>query len=147
MRHADDDLLAAELGRGADDRLERGDGALAAVQAEALGARELDVEELLEALGLGEVLEDLALVLGGGGEHAARALDPGLDPGLLLRVLDVHELDADRAAVGLLQHLHDLAQRGLLQAQHVVEVELAVEIGVGEAVGAIVELGMLLRCG
>ena len=65
MRHADDDLVAAELGRGADDRLQRRDRALAAVEPEALGARELDVQELLEALGLGEVLEDLALLLGG----------------------------------------------------------------------------------
>ena len=77
-------------------------------------------------------------------EQAARTLDPGLDPGLLLRVLDVHELDADRAGVGLAQDLHDLAQGGLLQAQHVVEVELAVEVGVGEAVALVVELGVVV---
>jgi hypothetical protein len=147
VRHAQHDLLHAQAGRGADDRLERRDRALAAVQAEALGARELDVEELLEALGLGEVLQDLALLLRLGGVEPVRALDPGLDPGLLLRVLDVQELDADRAGVGLAQDLDDLAERGLLQAEHVVEVELAAQVGVGEAVGAVVELGVVRVAG
>ena len=97
MRHADHDLVDAELGRTADDRLERRHRALAAVQAEALGARELDVEEALEALGDDELLEDLLLALGGRPQQVVRALHPGLDPGLLVGILDVHELDADLA--------------------------------------------------
>ena len=56
-----------------------------------------------------------------------------------IRVLDVHVLDADRAAVGLAQVVDDLAQRGLSPGD--VEVELAVEVGLGETVGAVVELG------
>ena len=147
MRHAEHDLLHTEARRRADDGLERRDGALAAVEAESLGARELDLEELLEALRLGELLEDGPLVLGGRVEDAARALDPGLDPALLIRLLDVQELDADGRAVRLLQHLHDLTEGRLLEAQHVVEIERPVEVGVGEAVGAVVELGMMVAAG
>ena len=56
MRHADHDLLDAELAAALDDLLEAGDQRFAAVEPEALGADELDVEELLEALGLDDAL-------------------------------------------------------------------------------------------
>jgi hypothetical protein len=55
--HADDDLLDAEGAAALDDLLQRG-SAPRAVEAEALGAGVLDVEELLEALGLHELVED-----------------------------------------------------------------------------------------
>ena len=70
------------------------------------------------------------------------ALDPALDPGFLVGVLDVHELDADRAAIGIAQNLHDLAQAGGLAAEHVVDEDRLVQVGVGEAVGKWVQLGM-----
>ena len=82
-----------------------------------------------------------------GREQVVRAFHALLDPGLLLRILDVHELDADLGRVGLAQDLDDPAERRLLEAEHVVEEELALEIGVGEAVGLGVELGMLLVAG
>ena len=56
MRHADDDLLHAEVAAALDDLLERRDQRLAAVEAEALGAGVFDVEELLEALRLDQLL-------------------------------------------------------------------------------------------
>ena len=43
-------------------------------------------------------------------EPAWHALDLGLDPALLLGVLDVHVLDADRAAVRVAQHAEQLAE-------------------------------------
>ena len=54
---------------------------------------------------------------------------------------DVHELDADLPAVGAAQDLEDLAHGRGLEAEHVVDEDRAVEIGVGEAVG----LGLQLR--
>ena len=66
-------------------------------------------EELLERLGGVEPLEDVALVVGG--ELGRDALDLLLDPALLLGILDVHVLDADRAAVGVAQHVEDVAER------------------------------------
>jgi hypothetical protein len=49
------------------------------------------------------------------------ALDALLDPGLLLRVGDVHELDAERAAVGALEDVEHLADGREFQAEHVVD--------------------------
>ena len=64
MRHADDDLLDAELAAALDDLLQRRHHRLGAVEAEALGAGVLDVGELLEGLGLDQLVEDRPLALG-----------------------------------------------------------------------------------
>ena len=65
-------------------------------------------EELLERLGGVEPLEDVALLVGR--RAVVDALDLLLDPALLLRLLDVHVLDADRAAVGVAQDAEDVAE-------------------------------------
>ena len=74
------------------------------------------------------------------------ALDLLLDPVLLLGLLDVHVLDADRAAVGVAQHVEDVAERHArrVPAEAVGE-ELAVEVPDGEPVGGRVELGVHVR--
>ncbi len=71
-----------------------------------------------------------------------RAFHLALDPGLLVGILDVHELDADRAAIGLAQDGLDFPQRRGLAAEHVVDEDRLVEIVVGETVGARVQLGV-----
>src|SRR6202023_2058770 len=48
MRHADDDFLDAEIAAALDDLLQRRDQRFSAVEAEALGAGELDVAKFLE---------------------------------------------------------------------------------------------------
>ena len=85
MRHADDDLFDAERAAALDDLLQRRDHRLAAVEAEALGAGELHVAELLEALGLDQLVEDRALALAGEADLLVAAFDALLDPGLLRR--------------------------------------------------------------
>ena len=60
-----------------------------------------------------------------GPEHIANALDLLLDPVLLGQLLDVHVLDADRAAVGVTQHVQDLAELHPLGAGEPVGEELA----------------------
>ena len=50
-------------------------------------------------------------------------------------------------AVGLAQDLEDAPERGLLQAQHVVEEELAIEVGLGEAVAFGVQFRVVLAAG
>ena len=103
MRHADDDLFDAERAAALDDLLQRRDHRLAAVETEALGAGELHVAELLEALGLDQLVEDRELALAGEVDLLVAALDALLHPGLLRRIGDVHELDAERLAVGAAQ--------------------------------------------
>ena len=97
------------VGRRLEDGVEDRDGRLGALEPEALLAHVLGGEELLEGLGRVEPLEDVALVVGV--ELGDDALDLLLDPALLLGVLDVHVLDADGAAVGVAQHVEDVAER------------------------------------
>src|SRR6185436_18100986 len=75
MRHADDDLLNAELAAALDDLLQRRHHRLGAVEAEALGARVLDVGELLESLGLDQFVEDRLLALDGESDFLVAAFD------------------------------------------------------------------------
>ena len=71
-----------------------------------------------------------------------RALDPVLDPLALLGVLDVHVLDADRAAVGVAQDAEDVAQLHERLAAEAAGRELAVEVPQRQAVGDDVEVGV-----
>ena len=144
MRHADDDFLHAEIAAALDDLLERRDQRLAAVEAEALGAGVFDVEEFLEAFGFDQLVEDGALALAGEADLLVAAFDALLDPAFLRGIGDVHELDAERLAIGAAQDGDDLAHRREFEAEHLVEENLAVEIGFGEAVGARIEL-LLVR--
>ncbi len=72
MRHAEHDLVQAEIAAALDDLLERRNQRLGAIEAEALGAGELDVEELLEALGLDQLVEDRLLAFVGEGDRLVR---------------------------------------------------------------------------
>ena len=55
----------------------------------------------------------------------------------------MHVFDPDRAAIGLAQGGDDLPQTGALAAQQPVDKDLAVEVGLGKAVAAVVELGVM----
>ena len=68
------------------------------------------------------------------------ALDLGLDPDLFVGVLDVHVLDADRAAVRVAQHTEQVAEAHLVDAADAVGEELAVEVPDREPVRGGVEL-------
>src|SRR6516164_11693200 len=145
MRHAHDDLLHAEIAAALDDLLQRRDQRLGTVKAKALGAGELDVAELFKTFGFNQLVEDGAAAFAGKADLLVRTLDALLDPSLLRRIGDVHELDTERLAVGALADIHDLAQRAIFEPEHVIEEDLAVEIGLGEAVGARVKLLAVAR--
>ena len=107
-------------------------------------------EELLERLGGVEPVQDVALVLDG--QLGGSALDLLLDPALLLGLLDVHVLDADRAAVRVAQDVQQVAERQAARAADrgvdadvAAGEELAVQVPDGQAVGGRVELGVHLR--
>ena len=132
--HAHDDLLHAERAAALDDLLERRDHRFAAVEAEALGAGEFQVGEFLEAFRLDQLLEDGALALARESDLLVRPFDALLNPRLLRRRRDVHELDAERLAVGALQDRDDLAQRPELEPEHLVDEDLPVEVPLLESV-------------
>ena len=138
--HAEHDLLDAELAAALDDLLQRRDERLAAVEAEALGAGVFDVEKAFEAFRLDQLVEDRLLALGGEGDALVGALDALLDPGLLGRIGNVHELDAEGRAVGPPEDAEHLRDGREFEAEDVVDVDLAAVVGLGEAVGGGIEL-------
>ena len=68
------------------------------------------MKEPLEDLCGIESAKDVQLLLDA--QRRRNAFDMLLDPALLLRVLDVHVLDAERPAVGVAEHGQDLVERG-----------------------------------
>ena len=139
MRHADDNLANAELRAAFQDLLDRRDHRLGAVHAEPLGACVFLVKVLLELLGIDKALIDRLLAALGEVGAVADGLDALLDPGLLGRVLNMHELDADRAAICAAQRFDDLAKRRRLETEDVIDEDRTVPVLVGEAVGGRVE--------
>src|SRR5262249_34247749 len=88
-RHAEAELFDGERATALDDLLQRRNHRLAAVEPEALGAGELQVAELLETLGLDQLVEDGALALTREADLLVAALNALLDPGLLGRIRDM----------------------------------------------------------
>ena len=119
------------------------DGRLGALEAEALLAHVAGVQEALEHLGRVQAVEHVALLLRG--DRGGHAFDVLLDPALLLGVLDVHVLDAERPAVGVAQEMEDLVEGGDVPAGQAVGDEPAGQVPDGEAVGERVELGVDVR--
>jgi hypothetical protein len=115
------------------------------IEAEALGAGELEVGELLEAFRLDQLVEDRALALAREADLLVRPFDTFLNPALLSRIGNVHELHAKRLAIGALADRDNLVQRCEFKTEHVVEENLAIEIGFGEAVGPGVEFLVIPR--
>ena len=145
MRHADDDIAHAERAAALDDLLQRRDHRLAAVEAETLGAGELHVAEFFEPFGLDQLVEDGALALAGEGDLLVGSLDAFLNPALLRAVGDVQEFDAERLTIGAAQDGDDLAYGAEFETKHLVEKDRTVEIGFAEAVGARIELLLVVQ--
>ncbi len=141
--HADHDFLDAVFTGVVHHFIHRGDEAFAAFQREALLADVLGVQEALEAFGLGQLLQDVALFFGRVGGRAQRGFQAFLDPALGGGVGDVREFGTDAAAVGVAQRLQDVAQRHGAGGREVGvggRVGL-VEVGFGQAVEGGIELG------
>ena len=111
-----------------------------ALEAEPLLPDELGLQERLEGLGGVEPAQDPQLLVAGG--LGVRPLHPVLDPAPLLRVLDVHVLDADGAAVRVAQDAEDVPQLHDGLAAEAASGELAVEVPQRQAVGGDVEVGV-----
>ncbi len=77
-----------------------------------------------------------------GSSAIAGPFDLALDPRLLGRLLDVHVLDADRAAVGVAQQVQQVAERHAVAPADAVGQELAVEVPDGQPVGLGRQLGV-----
>ncbi len=144
MRHAQNDILDAQGAAALDDLFERRDQRFAAIETKPLGAGIFDVEEFLEPLGFGQFVQDRPLALGGEGDFLVRAFDALLDPGLGLGIGDVHELDAQRAAIGTFEDFEHLGHGGKFEPEIIVDEDFAGVIGLGKPVSRRIELGGVL---
>ena len=147
VRHADDEFRGAQARRQLDPRFHDERGALAALDAESLLADVAGREEVLERLRLHELLEqEPAPVLR---EH--RAVAAGLhalrEPRALGRVLDVHELDADAAAVRFLEALEDRRERAGVGQRQRAGIERLRQVRVIEAERVERQVGRVRACG
>jgi hypothetical protein len=113
VRHADHELFHAVLTGAVDHQLQQGDDALRALEREALGTDVLRMQELLEDLSVDQLGEDPHLLFVRELDAVLRGLHPLLQPGADLGLFDVAILDADAAAIRLLQALHELFEREL----------------------------------
>ena len=148
MRHADHDLLHAERAAALDDLLERGNHRLRRRRGRSAWCRgNAGRENFSKPSASTSLLQDRALALAGEGDLLVRTLDALLNPRLLGRIGDVHELEADRPAIGAAQDREHLADRRVFETEHVVDEDLAVVIGLGEAVGGRMQLLVILLSG
>ena len=143
VRHAYHDPLDTQLRGFLDRQVQQRDQALGSLQGEALRAHVLLVEEVLEDHGIGEPGEDPQLFLGRQLQPILSALHPVLQPLLDGQAINVHELHADGATVGVAEVVQDLPQ-----GKHVVPVDGAhgkrpAQVLVGEAVELVVQLDLL----
>jgi hypothetical protein len=111
MGHAEHDLVDVVFARLFDEEVEHRDHALGAFEREPLCAEEVLVDELLEVLGVGELREDAEHLVVRERRAVSARLHLGLEPLAGFDVLDVTELDADGAPVGLAEVRDDRPER------------------------------------
>ena len=134
MRHTDNDLVDTKLCAAFEYLFDQRDHRFTTIKTETLGACVFSVQILLKDLGLRQALQNCPSANIREIRAIANTFDPLLNPGLFLRFLYMHELNTNLAAIGLLQNFDDLAQRGAFQAEHVVDEDGPVHIGVGKTV-------------
>ena len=109
--HADDEFEHPEFPPGLDDRVHHRDERLAPFEAEALFAEELHLQEVFELLRAPQQIQGAQPLHRREVRLVMIRLDPFGEPLPRREVLDVHVLDADRSAVGLLQRFDERAER------------------------------------
>ncbi len=130
MGHAVDDLAHAQLAAILDDRLERGNHRLAAIEAEALGADVFLAEEGFVLFAADHCGEDRLLAFGGELDRVFGGLELVLQETAFFRIRDVHVFEADIAAIGCAQRVIKLADLDPFEAEHAADIDLAAFLSV-----------------
>ena len=131
VRHAHDDFQDAGRAGPLDDRVQERNQHLAPLERKPLLAHIVLVEKRLEQLGHVQLVDNPPLLLDVERRPVAHRLHPLEQPLADLGVADMHELDADRAAVGLPQDRDQLAQ-GREPALAQLVVKDPVQVGFGQ---------------
>ncbi len=141
--HADNDVLDAQLAAAFNDLLHRRDKAFAAIKTKAFGAHVFDVQELFETFGFDQLGKDRLAAFFGEVDFLAVAFDPFLQPTGLLRVGDMHVLQREGTAVGGAHDVDDLLHGRDFKAQHLIDEDRAVHVGIGKTVGLRIKLWLV----
>src|SRR5260370_4757384 len=103
VTHGHDGFERAMFRRGVEDGVQERDQCGDTFEREALGAKIARLQNLFEKIGTNQTLEDFVLI-----DLAWRSFEPLSDPAAALRLLQMHEIGANGAAVhaaGLLSSL------------------------------------------
>ena len=140
MRHRQHDVADILRSRPLDRHLHQRDQTLRSLEREALGAEKPLLNELLEDRRGGHLPVDPQLLLAVELDAVFTPLHPHLQPLPHPQVVHVHELHADRPAVGVAEPLDDLPQRHRLRPLDRVGGERPIHVGFGEVVELRIEL-------
>ncbi len=110
MSHADDNFLDAVAAGTLNQFIDQRNQAFAAFKAKAFRARVLGVQMLFKALSCAESLQQVSLYFIGETRIAEFGFNAFLNPLLLRKIDNMHELIADRPAVNILQRFNNFAQ-------------------------------------
>ena len=136
MRHADDRLPRSRAARRASGSVPSRDDRFATIEPEALGAAMIcGPENILERLRpRSGAPESCACPRSVKSVWLRMPSMRSWIQDLLVRLLNVHVLDADIAAIGLFKRSHDLAQGRDLQPQHIIDEDRPVHVRFAETV-------------
>ena len=149
MRHANDNLAKTKLAAPFEDLFKRRNDRLAAIQTKPFGPGIFLVKISLKLCSIDKTLINGLLATQGEISLVANCLNAFLDPRFLRRILNVHEFNTDRAAIGLAELSNNLAQRCSFQTQHIIDENGTVPIIITKAVGLRIKFRMkrlVLQC-
>ena len=112
MRHAQHHFFDPEIATALNHLFQRRYQSLTPIQAETFGAGIFDVDKLLEAFRLNQLLENRLLAHIGKGDFLIGPFNALLQPGFFLRVGDMHELQCHCAAICAVQNIQHFANGG-----------------------------------
>ena len=101
MSHTKDDFLDALLAGFFNGQVEQGNETFGTIERKGFGAGKLASYELFESDGISQAGEDTQLLFAGELETVLSRLHPSLEPAANAEFVDVHVLDANRAAVSI----------------------------------------------
>ena len=128
VRHAHHDFFQPQLRPALHHLFQRRDDSLTTIKAKTLGANIFFMEILFKIFGRNQTFINRHFTAFGEGRLVADAFDAFLNPSLLLRVLDMHELNPDGAAISIAHNRENFAQSCDFSAQNKIDKDRPIHI-------------------
>ncbi len=115
MRHPQNNFLNAQLTAPLDHTLHGWHKSLTTIKAKAFGPGIFYIEKMLKTFGFDQFLQNRYFSFSGKSNIFMTPFDPFLNPALLIRLLDMHELNTDGATICPFDNLQNFPDRCCLQ--------------------------------